>query len=160
MHRARLRNKFLRNITEENERNYSKRRNLCVSLLQKSKSQYNGNTDERKVTDNIFFLKMVKTSLSDEVASKAENAHVRNENVIDKERKATELLNTFFSNIVGNLNIAEYRTCNPLANEISDPALKAIVKYRNHPSILKIGEACKKIITFSFSRVDKGENFK
>ena len=103
---------------------------------------------------------MVKTSLSDEVASKAENAHVRNENVIDKERKATELLNTFFSNIVGNLNIAEYRTCNPLANEISDPGLKAIVKYRNHPSILKIGEACKKIITFSFSRVDKGENFK
>ena len=107
-----------------------------------------------------FFWKMVKTFLSYEVASKAENTLVKNEKVIDKERKATELLNTFFSNIVGNLNIAEYRTCNPLANEISDPALKAIVKYRNHPSILKIGEACKKIITFSFSCVDKGENFK
>ena len=54
------------------------------------------------------------------------------------------VLNTFFSNIVSNLNIAEYSNCEPLANNISDPVLKCVVKYRNHPSILAVGEVCNK----------------
>ena len=50
-----------------------------------------------------------------------------------------EVLNTFFSNIVSNLKIEGYSNCDPLANNIRDPVLKCIVKYRNHPSILAIG---------------------
>ena len=38
--------------------------------------------------------------------------------------------------------------------------LKAIVKYRNHLSILTIGEVCKKNPHFSFRCVDKDEFFK
>ena len=70
-----------------------------------------------------------------------------------------KLLNTFFSNIVSNLNIAEYSNCEPLANKISDPVLKCIVKYRNHPSILAIGEVCNKHsrLPFSFSKINRGE---
>ena len=61
MHKSRLRNKFLKDITEENKRNYAKQRNLCVSFLRKSKSQYYGNIDEKKVTDNNFFLENGET---------------------------------------------------------------------------------------------------
>ena len=47
---------------------------------------------------------------------------------------------TFFSSIVSNLKIARYSNCDPLAKHISDSVLKCIVKYRNHPRILAIGE--------------------
>ena len=41
--------------------------------------------------------------------------------------------NTFFSNTVSGLNIPEYSNCEPLANNISDPVLKYVGKYRNYP---------------------------
>ena len=70
---------------------------------------------------------------------------------------AAKVLNTFFSDIVSNLNIAEYSNCEPLANNISDPVLKCLVKYRNHPIILAIGEVCKKHprLQFSFSKINR-----
>ena len=69
------------------------------------------------------------------------------------------ILNTFFSNIVSNLGIAEYSNCEPLANNISDPILKCAVKYRNHPSILAIGDVCSKHprLPFSFSKINREE---
>ena len=86
--------------------------------------------------------------------------------VIDKEEiivgeynTAAKVLNTFFSNIVSNLKFAEYSNCEPFANIISDPVLKCAVKYRNHPSILAIGEVCKKHsrLPFSFSKIKREE---
>ena len=70
-----------------------------------------------------------------------------------------QVLNTFFSNIVSNLIIAEYSNCEPLANNISDSILKCVVKYRNHPSILTIGEVCNKYsrLPFSFSNINREE---
>ena len=40
---------FSSKIEQENKRNYSKQKNLCVALLRKSKSKYFGNLDEKKV---------------------------------------------------------------------------------------------------------------
>ena len=47
----------------------------------------------------------------------------------------------------------------PLANNIRYPALKCIVKYRNYPSILAIGEVYKKNrrLPFSFSKIQRDE---
>ena len=44
-----------------------------------------------------------------------------------------------------------------MAENIQELVLKVIVKYRNHPRILTIGEVCKKNSQFSFSYVDKDE---
>ena len=79
--------------------------------------------------------------------------------IIMGDYNTAKVLNTFFSNIVSNLNIAEYSNCEPLANNISDPILKCVVKYRNHPSILAIGEVCKKHPRrpFSFSKINREE---
>ena len=44
-------------------------------------------------------------------------------------------MNTFFSNIVINLNVLECHKYQSISRNISDPILKAIVKYRNHLSI-------------------------
>ena len=45
----------------------------------------------------------------------------------------------------------EYADYDPIANKISDPILKVIVRYRNHSSILAIEEVCKKSHKLSFS---------
>ena len=53
-----------------------------------------------------------------------------NEKIIMGHYNTAKVLNTFFSNIVSNLNIPEYSNCEPLANNISDPILKCVVKFK------------------------------
>ena len=45
MHRSRLRNKFLRERTNESKIAYNKQRNICVRLLSKTKRDYFANRD-------------------------------------------------------------------------------------------------------------------
>ena len=70
-----------------------------------------------------------------------------------------EVLNTFFSNIASDLKIEGYSNCGLLANNIRDPALKCIVKYRNHPNILAIAEVYNKNqrLPFSCSKIQRDE---
>ena len=43
---------------------------------------------------------------------------------------------------------------------ISDPVLKAIIKYKSHPSVVAIEKASKSNTLFNFTNVDKEEVFK
>ena len=52
MTRPRLKNKFLKNTTEENKINYNKPRNYCVNLKVKIKKNYYANLDINNITDN------------------------------------------------------------------------------------------------------------
>ena len=64
--------------------------------------------------------------------------------------------NDFFSNIVKNLKIPEYQCENDLHNRLSShPALQAIMKYRNHPSINIIRHFSQRYSSFYFSQVEK-----
>ena len=58
-----------------------------------------------------------------------------------QDKQNAELLNIFFSNAVRNLKISRFSNTNPLAERLSDPTLKAILKYKNHPSIVAIRNA-------------------
>ena len=76
------------------------------------------------------------------------------EKIIPGDYNTAKVLNTPFSNIVSNLNITGYSNWKPLANNISDPVLKCVVKHRNHPSMVAIGEVCNKHpkLLFSFPK--------
>ena len=63
MVRTRLRNIFFKNRSEENKINYNKQRNLCVTLLRKSKREYYRNLNVENVCDNSKFWKVVKPLL-------------------------------------------------------------------------------------------------
>ena len=73
MLRSKFRNISFKNIAEENRRNYSKQRNLCIALLLKSKRKYFGYLDEKKVCDNKKFLSVAKPLLSNKVVSNEKN---------------------------------------------------------------------------------------
>ena len=71
-----------------------------------------------------------------------------------EDEKNAELLNEFFSSATSNLNIPEYSGINILAERISHTTLKAILKYKNHPSIVAINNL-KKNFNFYFSVVSE-----
>ena len=138
MTRTKLRNIFLQNKSEENKIRYTKQRNFCVSLLRKTKKQYYQNLNEKSVVDNKLFWKTVKPFLSEKMSGMDKTHWIENNELIKNDLKTAEVLNNFFSNIVQNLNIARYTSEESFVDNISDPTLKAIVKYRNHPSIIAI----------------------
>ena len=48
--------------------------------------------------------------------------------------EVTKELNGFFSSVAKNLNIPNYQGCDLLSDSIYHLTLKAVVKWRNHPS--------------------------
>ena len=156
MHRTRFGNKYLRNKTDRNKRKYTKQQNYCVSLLRKFKREYYNNLDVKNITDNKTFWKTIKPFLSNKVTS----TQKKNDKIVKNDNDAARILNTFFSNILRDLKIPDYNNFDPMAENIEESVLKAILKYRNHPRILTIGEVFKKNSQFSFKCVDKDEILK
>ena len=66
-------------------------------------------------------------------------------------------MNAFFSTIISNLNIPEYSDPDPISNDINDPVLKSILKYKDHPSIKAIEKITKLNSLFKLSNVEKRE---
>ena len=64
MKRSRLRNKFLKSKSNADKKNYVKQRNYCVPLLRRTKKEYYGNLDPKKVADKKTFWRTVKPFLS------------------------------------------------------------------------------------------------
>ena len=73
--------------------------------------------------------------------------------ILKTESETAESLNSFFSNVVKNLNISRYSEFDPVTENTADPTLTAIFKYKDHPSILGIQSHCEKE-TFRFSEVN------
>ena len=122
-------------------------------MLRKTKNAYYENLDERKVFDNKLFWKTVKPSLSEKFNAK-ERISLSGNGEIEKTEKGTaEVFNNFFGNNVKNLNISHYSDFDPIIENVKDPTLKAILKYKKHPSILTIRTKCNRNGIFSFREV-------
>ena len=157
MRRTRLRNNFLRNRSDENKRKYSKQRSYCVSLLRKTKKNYDSNLNEKKITDKKTFWKTVKPFLSYKKPSDEKITLTEKDKIIKTDTKTANVLNTVFSTIISNLNIPEYPVSDPISNDINDPVLKSILKYKDHPSIKGIEKISKLNNLLKFSNVEKRE---
>ena len=62
-------------------------------------------------------------------------------------------MNDFFSSIVTSLNLPESQNADPFSDNIDHPILKAIVKWRNYPSILAITAVHENRERFTFSPI-------
>ena len=85
---------------------------------------------------------------------------VERDSIVEKDKKTAAVLNEFFSNIITNLGIPQYIEGEPVSQNIDDPLMKAIIKYRLHPSIIAIKEKCVSSFSFSFSQVERDEIIK
>ena len=69
MLKTKLRNIFLKNRTEENKDRYTKKRNLCVTLLRKNKGEYFENLNKKNFCNNKKIWRVVKSLLSNKIIS-------------------------------------------------------------------------------------------
>ena len=160
MLRTNLRNKFLKNRSNENKTNYVKQRNHCVSLLRKTKREYYSNLHEKRICDNKTFWKIVKPMSSKKIKSNERITLIENDETIKTGKGTAKVLNVLFSNIVQNLDTQQYNVDDPIWENTNDPFLKAIVRYRTHPSIITIKKFCNSKSHFSLKNIQKEEILK
>ena len=118
---------------------------------------YENLKNEKNITDNKYFWKTVKRLLSIKIhlPEKVNLTEEENNFLLTNCEEVAQELNNLFANAVKNLNITNYENCNSLAENIDDPTLKAIAKWRKHPSILAITLDYKNRTNFSFNFVSK-----
>ena len=106
-----------------------------------------------------MLILIIKTLLSDKSKSNEKIILVEDNEIINEDKDNAGRLNSFFSNAVKNLKIPGFSEINPLAENISHPIFKAILKYENHPSIIAIQNA-KRGPGFYFFEVSANDVFK
>ena len=152
MLRSKLRNKCNKLRTPEANLVYKRQRNICTSLLRKSKTKYYRGLNATVVADNKNFWKIVKPFLSDKVKTKDKISLSENNEIYDGNGKVANIFNTFFSHAVSNLNIQSIDIFNDPAEEV-DHITKPIKRYDEHPYIMKIKEEMNGDKLFCFSQV-------
>ena len=85
-----IQNKKQKKKTDANRTLYKKQ--SCVYLLRKSKTNYYANLDEKKKSDNKIFWKVIKPSLSDKSCVKEEIK----EKMLETDLETADVLNSFF----------------------------------------------------------------
>ena len=76
---------------------------------------------------------------------------------VKTELEIAEVLNKLFSNIVNNPEISKYSKYESFIDNIEDQTLRAILKYKNHPSIIAIQNKFKGGDVFYFRELEKEE---
>ena len=109
---------------------------------------------QKKVSDNKLYWKVIKPSLLDKSCVKEQINLAEKEEILKTDLETAEILNTFFRNILKNLEINQYSNFDPVMNIVKDPTLSAILKYKDHPSILATQSNCNSRIKFAFQEMN------
>ena len=128
--------------------------------MRKSKSEFFVSLNETHLCDNKKFWGVVKPLLSNKVVHNEKITLVEDGKIIENNKNTASILNEFFSNIISTLGIPQYNETEPVSHNIGDPLIKAIMKYRFHPSIVAIKKNSNSDLSFSFSQVERHEIMK
>ena len=122
--------------TTESKLAYTKHRNNCVTLIRKGKKENYGSLDVKDITDNQKIWKTIKPLFSDKSKSRRTITLVEDVRTEYDHKKIADIFNNYFANVATSLEIPEFDIIDQLSENISQPTLKTIVKYRKYPSIL------------------------
>ena len=151
--RSRLRNRYNKDQTVENWNKFRKHRNSCVKLFRREKRNYYNNLDISLVTDNKKFWKTVKPFFSDKSQSKNKIVLIEDETIISNDLEVAETMNEFFVSVTDSLGINKSCGYENATEGITDPIDKAVHKFSNHPSILKIKDQYQNAGSFYVQKV-------
>ena len=79
---------------------------------------YYSNLEEKQVADDKTFWKTIKLFLSDKIVSREKLTLVEKDEI---DINTAQILNIFISNIVNNLEIAEYANSDLISDNMNDP---------------------------------------
>ena len=95
----------------------------------------------------------MKPFFSDKLQSNNKIVLIEDETIISKDVEVAETMNKFFVSVTDSLGINENSGYENATEGIADPIDKAVHKFSNHPSILKINEQNKNAGSFYFQKV-------
>ena len=98
---SRLRNRFCKTATEENEKLYRKQRNKCASIPKKSIRKYFNKVANENIVTNSTFWKIIKPFITNK--GHLENAEImliQGKNKIATENELVKVFNKHFINII------------------------------------------------------------
>ena len=118
--------KFYKYKTTEYHLAYKRQRNVCTSLLKKTKKEYYGTLNPAVITDNKKFWKAVKPYFSDKVLTSDKIILLDKNEICEDENDVAHTFNDFFSTVVKNLGITD--SAESLRENVceSDPVNEAI----------------------------------
>ena len=97
-------------------------------------------------------MQTIKLDISDKLVWIDTINLIEKKGIVKSESETAEILNKFFSNLVKNFDIPLYDNFDPVIQNMKDLVLKAILNYKNDPSILAIRDTRKNGI-FCFKEV-------
>ena len=151
MTRSRLRNNYLKNPSNINKSKYNRQRNFSVNLLRRVKKEYYNNLNPKFITNNKLFWKTITPLFSDKTNVDRKITLINGEEIISTDYEIAETMNSFFSNIVSNLDINRVET-DIFCTSVGFANISNIInKFKDHPSILKINDNIQIREKFSFS---------
>ena len=90
--------------------------------------------------DNNLFQKTIKPSFSDKIVTGDRIHLTENGEVVKTELETAETLNNLFGTVIKNLMILKHSEYDPSKDRVENRTIRAILRYRNHPSILANGK--------------------
>ena len=126
---------------------------LVLSYFEKKKEIITTTMDISHITDNKKFWKTVKPFFSDKSHSNNKIVLTEGEKIISNDVEVAETMNEFFVTVTDSLGINENSNNENATEGISDPDEKAVQKFANHPSILKIKGHYQNAGPFVFQKV-------
>ena len=87
-------------IRKSEEKNTNKQRNLCVTLLQKSKGEYYQNLSVENMCNSKQLWKVVKLFLSNKFVFNEKITIVEGTEITKSDKQTAKALKNFFSNII------------------------------------------------------------
>ena len=157
MRRSTLRNKYLKDKSDESLKEFKKHKNYTRRLAKRERTKYFANLDLNNYTDNIKFWNTVKPMFSSTSIGSNNITLVEKGEVVTDDKVLAETFNSFFIDAVSSLSIEENKA---LLNDSSDeinPVRRAVKKFQYHPSIINIKKHVQVIEKFSFWDVDVDE---
>lgn len=152
MKRSQLWNKFQKSKCISDHHAYKVQRNIVTKLNKKAKLDFfNRNCESRKSNPKAFW-KICKPFFSNK--NSVDNDLVLNQNglVVQDSETVSKLFNVHFNTITESLNLFKWNS--NYCSVVLDPVLRAIEKYEDHPSILKIKSLFGNMPTFHFKEID------
>ena len=158
MRRSYLEKLYFKKRTPSSLKKYKKQKNYCSKLYKKGRKAYFDKINPKKVPDNKSFWKNIQPLFSENRKIRNKIALVdENENIISEEHLSYEELNNFFQNATKSLQINENPYIIDEQSDITDPIIKAINKYKHHPSILLINSKLSSPQSFSFNKINNSD---
>jgi len=151
MKRSQLKNKANKTQKTIDIRNYKKQRNHVVKLNKQYKKDHFDKLNPKK--DSKPFWESCKPYFSNKHSFGSSNiALIENGELLTENMKIARTFNSFFEKVTDSLNLFEWPV---QIDESIDNIEGIILKYSNHPSIIKIKKKFKLNEKFSFHEVSE-----